>query len=270
MFAIAQSRNTQLNSFTPPPFQTEELNSFKSEIDAIFGIDFIEDAAEILQMPGWNKYQTWLKNGGNKNGEVDAVIAKVNEIKDYDAEIVHLGLKALLDKANYTFYLVTKNLHQEIGENEQLRNYFTQVYPGGIVEKYEPVFGDPNRYVIQKRFQDEVNCDATDGKSNVYEILKRMKDNTELKERVPKKPPRTVTVKPKPASPPTPQPEPEKPVAAPKYPGHVNTMDEARYSNVLLKDIDNAMKTYMYDFASPIFAFEDGYVSRNLENPSYV
>lgn len=198
---------------------------------------------------------------------MDAVIRKINEIKDYDTEIVHSGLKALLDKANYTFYLVTKNLHQEIGENEQLQNYFNQVYPGEIVEKYAPVFGDPNKYVIQKRFQDEVTCDAPEAKSNVYELLSRMKTNTKLKERVPKKP---AAAKPKPPVEPAPQPEPEKPVVAPKYRGHVSSMDEARYANILLKDIDNAMKRYMYDLASPIFAFEDGYVSRNLENPAYV
>lgn len=167
-----------------------------------------------------------MKDEPARDEDVDKIIQKINNIKYYEGPMRFHGLRALLDEANYEAYLAFKAVHQKIGTDLELTDYFRTVYPIPIIDKYIALFGDPNLPVIRKVYLDEVDCSKP---TEMIQVLKDYKKEIDLKSKF------TIAVgpAPKPATPA--KPKPSKPKGTRKF---ARSIEEAKYSGVLLDSIE--------------------------------
>lgn len=181
-----------------------------------------------------------MESGGDKNGEVDDVIRAVNSFKsttEYDIDAVR-EFKALLDDLYYLTYVTITSRHEQLAEDEIFQDFVKNVFPAATMIKYETAFGSVNNAIIRKRFTDEIDC-SVEGETNVIQIIKNLKEQTNFFEKidsifppppgVPPRPPR------RPPALPEDLPEVEDDVDASKF---ARSIEEATYSGVKLDEID--------------------------------
>lgn len=256
LVALAYSKDVIMTRYNPDKgwggfADAVELAKFIGAVNEIMDLDVVQKAYDMIKSAGWEKYKTWLETGGDKNGTVDAVIAKFNKLKEYDEPIMHHGLKVLLDKANYEAYQVITNIHEKIGRDPELANYIRNVYPGLVNEKYEAVYGDPNIEIVKGRFINETQC--VDRGVSVTTTLKRYEGNTKLKDKTISTVGTPIVGTTTTAS------------TATSTGKFARSIEEAAYCGVLLDTIE-----IKWPYANPLFIFEDGKkVTRNLENVDY-
>lgn len=168
------------------------------------------------------------------------------------------AVKNVMDELNYLVYTALNALHEKIGENEDLEFFFRDIYPGQLMSRYEAIFGDPNKAIIRKRYIDESKC-VEGGGGNSYLVLDGFKKQTNLKDKVGS----IATHKPK-----TPELTPSVVLEAKPYdfPKDKYAFSYSGFPLILINSRNFRHNPTM----APIFAFEDAYVSRNLENPDYV
>lgn len=117
-----------------------------------------------------------MKSGGDKNGSVDKVISKVNQIKLMETMPTVHAVKALLDELNWLSYKAKYALAEPLKTNRDLQTLFAHVYPGKALELYKELFGDPNTAIIRKRYTEKVKC-TPDGTESAIQILSNYKKN---------------------------------------------------------------------------------------------
>lgn len=150
---------------------------FDMHHDLFEGNVFIKEFFEILDMPGFYDYKQWLRSGGNKNGKVDAVIARINKWKEsMTGGNVH-SIKDTLDEAVYVAYAAMTALHEKISSDVNLKGYFFYIFPSNIFEEYKKVFDDPRNAIVRKRFIDEIEC-SEERNTSVAKLLTRLKETT--------------------------------------------------------------------------------------------
>lgn len=216
-----------------------------------------EFETEILRHEGFSEYNAWLLSGGDKSYSVNSVINAVNRWKQKMIPSKILELKNALDEANYMVYVTVKALHQQIGEDPDLLNFFSKFYPASSNERYKQVFGDPNIAIARKRFMDEIEC-SEQGNKSVSQIASEIKSSTNIDETL-----RSAGID----IPPVlvyPDPGLSKPSVTTPESRFARSIDEAKYSGVLLDSIE-----IKYPFANPLFAFEDKKITQRLENVNY-
>lgn len=77
-----------------------EIRPVLERLEELKNIPIIDKAIDTMNEAGWSKYLTWLEKGGDLNGSVDGVIAKVNAIKAMETQSNIHAVKALLDELN--------------------------------------------------------------------------------------------------------------------------------------------------------------------------
>lgn len=117
-----------------------------------------------------------MQSGGDKNGSVDAVISKVNNIKEMETMPTVHAVKALLDELNWLSYKAKYALTEQLKTNQDLQTLFRHVYPGKALDLYKELFGDPNTAIIRKRYIEKVRC-TPDGTESAIQILSNYKKN---------------------------------------------------------------------------------------------
>lgn len=193
-----------------------------------------------------------MKDEPARDEDIDKVIQKINELKDYEGPMSFYGLKTLLDEANYEAYVTIKALHEKIGKDKDLSDYLRTVYPIPIIDKYIALFGDPNLAIVRKLYNDEVDCSVP---TEIVKVLKDYKANVNLKQLA------VSTVGPAPAIPKPSKPAPAKPKGPRRF---ARSMAEAKYSGVLLDSIE-----IHWPYANPLFIFEDAKSSNQIRNRDY-
>lgn len=166
------------------------------------------------------------------------------------------GVKVILDELNYLIFKAKTSLTQLIEEDTNVQFLLRHVYPSNSLELYNALFGDFNTAIIKKKYSEEVAC-VEDGTSNIWEIISNYNKTVPTDSQ-------TITQWGVGVS--------RKPVVVPKEPEPESTgehrfarsLDEAKYGGVLLKDVHIDPV-----YSPPLFAFEDSYESRYLENPDH-
>lgn len=146
------------------------------EIENLVPVSICE---EIIQMPGYKRFTEWLEKGGNKNGEVDKVIAKTNELKaeHIDMAVVH-SLWALLDEAIYLSFIARKELSEQIKTDPDLENFFLHYFPGQkILDLYKKTYDiDPKFAITKKEFLKTECIPGEGGKDSLIWVDDHLKD----------------------------------------------------------------------------------------------
>lgn len=191
-----------------------------------------EDDARMRDLRGksWDELREAgmldMKDEPARDEDLDRVIQKINSIKDYEGPMAFHGLRALLDEANYEAYIAFKAVHEKIGTDLELTDYFRTVYPIPIIDKYIALFGDPNLPIIRKLYLDEVDCSRP---TEMIKVLKDYKSAVNLRNKFVT----AVGPAPKPATPE--KPKPSKPKGPRRF---ARSIEEAKYSGVLLDSIE--------------------------------
>lgn len=195
---------------------------------------------------------TDMRDEPARDEDIDDVITKINHLKDYEGPMSFYGLKTLMDEANYEAYVAAKALHEKIGADKDLNDYFRTVYPLPVIDEYIALFGNPNLYLVRKMYTDEVDCTVP---TEIVKVLKDYKSNINLKQLI------ASSVGPAPVVPKPAKPQPTKPTGR-----FARNLKEAKYVGVLLDSIN-----LQWPYANPIFIFEDakGGPSNKLRDLTY-
>lgn len=164
-----------------------------------------------------------MRDAPIEDEEVDKLIQKINSLKDYEGAMRFHGLKALLDEANYEANEAIKAVHEKVGSDKDLADYFRTVYPIPILGYYMAMFGNPNIYIVQRQYVDEVDCKSP---TEVLKVLKTYKEQTNIQDKFIK----AVGEPPKPV-----KPKPSKPKGDRRF---ARNIEEAKYSGILLDSIE--------------------------------
>lgn len=232
-----------------------EMSLIMQRLEELKNMPIMKRAIKLVKDKGWKSYLDWLGKGGAKNGTIDQVIGKVNEIKELTTPTSVHALKHILDELNYLSNEALVALHEKIGGDENLEFFFAHIYPGKELDKYKELYGDPNKAVVRKRFVNEVQC-VVGGTGNTFQYLDTFRKQTNVKAKVDSTIGRVKPLEPI-----------DEPMPPPRNMDFswARNWDEVKYSGVLLGAI---YRTHGFKF--PIVIFEDSYVSRNLESQGYV
>lgn len=101
IFELAQNLKWEgITDIDQKLMNVKEIRPVLEKLEELKNIPIIDKAMDAIKTNGWSKYLTWLEKGGDLNGGVDAVIAKVNEIKLMETTPTIHAVKALLDELN--------------------------------------------------------------------------------------------------------------------------------------------------------------------------